>query len=191
MRPRAIERAVENPVSNAGRFGSRVELRVIFQERSLRIVVEDDGPGIPPDRRDEALRPFTRLEEARDPNRGAGGLGAFHRLGHRAEPRGGAAAVGKRDPGRAAGRSGAGAVGATRGTLGRLNEINGLSAGLNGRFTFVRAAVRCRVSTRRRRGSSALVVRRRADGDADAHVARLAQQDVVLVLYIYELIRRY
>ncbi|MBN8630838.1 MAG: HAMP domain-containing protein [Rhodobacterales bacterium] len=76
MRPQAIARAVENLVSNARRFGTRVDVRLTFQERSLRITVEDDGPGIPPDRRDEALRPFTRLEAARDPNRGAGvGLG--------------------------------------------------------------------------------------------------------------------
>jgi len=76
MRPQAIVRAVENMVSNAQRFGSQVELRLIFQDRSLRIVVEDDGPGIPADRREEALRPFTRLDSSRDPNRGAGvGLG--------------------------------------------------------------------------------------------------------------------
>ncbi|RYE51513.1 MAG: HAMP domain-containing protein [Hyphomicrobiales bacterium] len=76
MRPQAIARAVENLVSNAVRFGSKVDVRMVFQDRSLRIVVEDDGPGIPPDQRDEALRPFTRLEAARDPNRGAGvGLG--------------------------------------------------------------------------------------------------------------------
>ena len=76
MRPQAIVRAVENLVSNAQRFGTRVEVRLLFQERSLRIVVEDDGPGIPADRRDEAMRPFTRLDASRDPNRGAGvGLG--------------------------------------------------------------------------------------------------------------------
>ncbi len=76
MRPQAVARALENLVSNALRFGSRVELRVIFQERSLRITVEDDGPGIPADRREEALRPFTRLDASRDQNRGTGvGLG--------------------------------------------------------------------------------------------------------------------
>ena len=76
MRPQAIARAVENLVSNAARFGQRVEVRLVFQARSLRVVVEDNGPGIPADRRDEALRPFTRLEAARDPNQGAGvGLG--------------------------------------------------------------------------------------------------------------------
>lgn len=76
MRPQAIMRAVENLVSNAQRYGDRVEVRLVFQDRSLRISVEDDGPGIPASQRDEALRPFTRLDASRDPNRGAGvGLG--------------------------------------------------------------------------------------------------------------------
>lgn len=76
IRPQAILRALENLVSNARRFGDRVEVRLAFQERMLRILVEDNGPGIPEDRRDEALRPFTRLDSSRDPNRGAGvGLG--------------------------------------------------------------------------------------------------------------------
>ncbi|MFN3280385.1 MAG: ATP-binding protein [Tabrizicola sp.] len=76
MRPTAVRRAIENLVGNALRYGRRVEIRVVFQERSLRIAVEDDGPGIPEDRRDEALRPFARLDASRDPNQGGGvGLG--------------------------------------------------------------------------------------------------------------------
>lgn len=76
MRPQAVVRAVENLITNARRYGKRVEVRLTFLERSLRIAVEDDGPGIPAERRDEALRPFTRLDASRDPNRGAGvGLG--------------------------------------------------------------------------------------------------------------------
>ena len=44
--------------------------------RSFRIAVEDDGPGIPPDRREEALRPFVRLDPARNQDQGQGtGLG--------------------------------------------------------------------------------------------------------------------
>ena len=76
LRPDAVTRAVENLIGNAIRYGSRAEVGVTLTERSLRISVEDDGPGIPRDRRDEALRPFTRLDEARNPNRGGGvGLG--------------------------------------------------------------------------------------------------------------------
>ncbi|MES2540707.1 MAG: histidine kinase dimerization/phospho-acceptor domain-containing protein, partial [Pseudomonadota bacterium] len=58
MRPQAVIRAVDNLIANARRYGKRVEVRLIFLERSLRIVVEDDGPGIPTERREEALRPF-------------------------------------------------------------------------------------------------------------------------------------
>jgi two-component system osmolarity sensor histidine kinase EnvZ len=76
MRPQAVERAVQNLVSNAQRYGSTVEVRLEFLDRSLRISVEDNGPGIPEEQRDEALRPFTRLDRSRDPNRGGGvGLG--------------------------------------------------------------------------------------------------------------------
>jgi two-component system osmolarity sensor histidine kinase EnvZ len=76
LRPLALRRAVDNLIGNALRHGTRAEVSVSFGERSLRISVEDDGPGIPPDQREEAIRPFTRLDPARNQNRGAGvGLG--------------------------------------------------------------------------------------------------------------------
>ena len=76
LRPAAVTRALENLLGNARRFGSRARVTVIGGERSARIIVEDDGPGIPMERRDEAVQPFARLDGARDPNRGGGvGLG--------------------------------------------------------------------------------------------------------------------
>ena len=76
LRPQAITRALENLVGNAVRHGTLAEIAVLRSDRTLRFVVEDDGPGIRADRREEALRPFTRLEAERDPNRGGGvGLG--------------------------------------------------------------------------------------------------------------------
>ena len=45
-------------------------------ERAVRITVEDDGPGIARERREEALRPFTRLDDSRNQDKGSGaGLG--------------------------------------------------------------------------------------------------------------------
>ena len=58
------------------RYGSRAEVSYALTERSLRLSVEDDGPGIPKDKREEAVLPFTRLDAARNPNQGGGvGLG--------------------------------------------------------------------------------------------------------------------
>ncbi|MFK7940334.1 MAG: ATP-binding protein [Roseovarius sp.] len=76
LRKGGIRRAVENLITNAVRYGGRAEVSVMLSEKSLRIRVEDDGPGIPPEQRDEAMKPFTRLEPARNQNRGTGvGLG--------------------------------------------------------------------------------------------------------------------
>ncbi len=76
LRPMAIRRALDNLVGNALRYGSCAVVSLTVSERTLRFTVEDDGPGIPADRRDEAIRPFTRLDPARNQNKGPGvGLG--------------------------------------------------------------------------------------------------------------------
>lgn len=76
LRQMAVERAVENLLNNALRYGSRARLSVELTDRVLRFVIEDDGPGIPPHLRDEAAKPFNRLDRARNQNRGSGvGLG--------------------------------------------------------------------------------------------------------------------
>ncbi|MBS0122588.1 ATP-binding protein [Thetidibacter halocola] len=76
LRPAAMRRAVENLIGNAVRYGETCTVSVRVTPKSLRIRVEDDGPGIPAERRDEALRPFTRLDPSRNQDRGTGvGLG--------------------------------------------------------------------------------------------------------------------
>ncbi|MEJ6388287.1 ATP-binding protein [Gymnodinialimonas sp. 2307UL20-7] len=76
LRPVAIQRALMNLVSNALRYGKTARLTVTLLERTLQFTVEDDGPGIPRDRRADALRPFIRLDAARNQNQGSGvGLG--------------------------------------------------------------------------------------------------------------------
>lgn len=76
LRPQAVARALENLLGNALRFGTRARVTLASGGNWLRYTVEDDGPGIPEDRRGEAVQPFSRLDAARDPNRGGGvGLG--------------------------------------------------------------------------------------------------------------------
>lgn len=75
-RPITIKRILANLIDNARRHADRVEL-TLREEGSDRyaIDVDDDGPGIPPDRRDEALLPFRRLDEARASEAGGAGIG--------------------------------------------------------------------------------------------------------------------
>jgi len=76
LREVAMRRAVDNLISNGVRYGARAEVSVMLSEKTLRIRVEDDGPGIPEDQREQATRPFTRLDPARNQDKGGGvGLG--------------------------------------------------------------------------------------------------------------------
>jgi two-component system osmolarity sensor histidine kinase EnvZ len=71
-----VTRALENLVNNALRYGKQAQVTLEMGTNWLRFTVEDDGPGIPAARRAEAVVPFSRLDAARDPNRGGGvGLG--------------------------------------------------------------------------------------------------------------------
>ncbi|MEM6276273.1 MAG: ATP-binding protein, partial [Pseudomonadota bacterium] len=76
LRQISLKRSVANLLSNAGRYGTQVRLTCEILDRSVRIRVEDNGPGIAPKDRDTVTRPFTRLDKARDQNRGGSvGLG--------------------------------------------------------------------------------------------------------------------
>ncbi|MDF2231081.1 ATP-binding protein [Albimonas sp. CAU 1670] len=76
LRAGAISRALGNLLSNAARYGDHVEARMRLGRLFVEWSVEDDGPGIPEDKRETALRPFSRLDESRNQNEGGGvGLG--------------------------------------------------------------------------------------------------------------------
>ncbi|MEO0485157.1 MAG: ATP-binding protein [Pseudomonadota bacterium] len=76
LRPMSVRRAIDNLISNAARYGTVARVSVALFERSVRIRVEDDGPGIPSADREAALRPFTRLDQSRNQNHGGSvGLG--------------------------------------------------------------------------------------------------------------------
>jgi two-component system osmolarity sensor histidine kinase EnvZ len=76
LRPFAIRRALENLIGNAVRYAGRAEVSVSLTDTHLTISVEDNGPGIPADQREDALKPFTRLDPARNQNQNTGvGLG--------------------------------------------------------------------------------------------------------------------
>lgn len=75
LRPTAMRRAVGNLLENALHYGESAQVRVQKTGNGFTIMVEDDGPGIPPDKIDTVLRPFTRLDTARQRNTKGLGLG--------------------------------------------------------------------------------------------------------------------
>jgi len=70
-----LRRVLANLIDNALKHGSRVAVRLTQDERLVEIAVEDNGPGIPEARREEAFRPFHRLDEGRNLQTGGSGLG--------------------------------------------------------------------------------------------------------------------
>jgi two-component system osmolarity sensor histidine kinase EnvZ len=75
VRPMAIRRCLGNLIGNAQRYGRRVEVSAAREGRFVVVHVDDDGPGIPPESRDDVFRPFFRLDEARNVDQGGSGLG--------------------------------------------------------------------------------------------------------------------
>jgi two-component system osmolarity sensor histidine kinase EnvZ len=75
VRPDAFKRCLFNLVSNAQRYGDRIEIEATRDHRFLTVNVDDDGPGIPPQEREDVFRPFYRLDEARNQDEGGTGLG--------------------------------------------------------------------------------------------------------------------
>jgi two-component system osmolarity sensor histidine kinase EnvZ len=75
LRRHAFKRAVANLVNNAVRFADHVAVSAGREDGSLVVEVEDDGPGIPENERDQVFRPFYRLDDARNQDAKSTGLG--------------------------------------------------------------------------------------------------------------------
>ncbi len=75
LRRHGFKRAIANLVSNAARYANTIVVTVTQDRHWLRIEVDDDGPGIPLEKREIVFRPFLRLDPSRNqdlPNTGLG-----------------------------------------------------------------------------------------------------------------------
>ena len=75
VRPAAFKRCLGNLVSNAARFARTISITGQRDHRYLSVTVDDDGPGIPPEMREDVFKPFLRLDDARNQDQGGTGLG--------------------------------------------------------------------------------------------------------------------
>lgn len=71
----ALMRRGANLIDNAVKYGAAARVRIDREADRVVIVVDDDGPGIPPEEQERVFAPFYRMEMARDPGKAGVGLG--------------------------------------------------------------------------------------------------------------------
>ncbi|MBO7556650.1 MAG: two-component sensor histidine kinase [Alphaproteobacteria bacterium] len=74
-REQALKRALTNIIGNAFNYGKTIAVNLEAVGGKVEIVVDDDGPGIPPDKREDVFKAFYRLENSRNKETGGVGLG--------------------------------------------------------------------------------------------------------------------
>ena len=75
-RPMALTRAFSNIIENAARYAKKkIRITENDTQSAIEVIIEDDGIGIPDDKKADALRPFVRLDDARSEKTGGTGLG--------------------------------------------------------------------------------------------------------------------
>ena len=75
-RPVAIKRALSNLVNNALNYGGSARVSLLEpKDGQVTVLVEDNGPGIPPGELERVFEPFHRLERSRNRETGGTGLG--------------------------------------------------------------------------------------------------------------------
>ncbi len=74
-REQALKRMVTNVVSNACRYGQKIEILLNDKPSRFEIMIDDDGPGIAKDQRENVFKAFYRIENSRNKETGGVGLG--------------------------------------------------------------------------------------------------------------------
>lgn len=75
LRENSFRRAIVNLLENSSKFASKAKISANVSEAFLTIQIEDNGPGIPQNEREEVFKPFHRVESSRNRETGGTGLG--------------------------------------------------------------------------------------------------------------------
>lgn len=75
VRPAAFERAIQNLVSNAEKYGEDIWVSAKDKKDEITIIVDDNGKGLSSDLFEDVFKPFYRADESRNSATGGVGLG--------------------------------------------------------------------------------------------------------------------
>jgi signal transduction histidine kinase len=73
--PDALKRAIRNVLDNAIKYGKAARVAIQTTPKTIEIIIDDEGPGIPQQELARVFDPFYRLEESRSRETGGVGLG--------------------------------------------------------------------------------------------------------------------
>jgi two-component system osmolarity sensor histidine kinase EnvZ len=74
-REQALRRAITNIIENAFHYGETIAVKLDSDGKHVQLSIDDDGPGVPADKREEVFKAFYRVEESRNKDTGGVGLG--------------------------------------------------------------------------------------------------------------------
>lgn len=74
-RPADLSRAITNMLTNAGRYATYAQVNLGIRDKMATITIDDNGPGIPENKRKDVFKAFYRLENSRNKETGGVGLG--------------------------------------------------------------------------------------------------------------------
>lgn len=74
-KPLTFKRSLINILLNSKKFANSAIIKVIMESRFIKIIIDDDGPGIPKEEREHVFKPFYRTDSSRNLDFGGVGLG--------------------------------------------------------------------------------------------------------------------
>ncbi|WP_169570143.1 ATP-binding protein [Sneathiella limimaris] len=75
LRPNSIKRCLMNLIENARRYAGEIQVTLSAKEEYILITIDDNGPGIPEEKRQDVFKPFFRMDTSRNSETGGSGLG--------------------------------------------------------------------------------------------------------------------
>ena len=75
LRPQAVKRAITNLIINSKKYAEIIKVEFEYNSEHAIITIDDNGPGIKPEHRDDVLKAFFRLDPSRNTDTGGTGLG--------------------------------------------------------------------------------------------------------------------
>ncbi len=71
----SIERCLNNLIENSTKFANKIEINFNKLKSNILIYIEDDGPGIPLQERENVFKPFYKIDKSRSQKSSSVGLG--------------------------------------------------------------------------------------------------------------------